>query len=89
MLKNFAYIESSTGLKGQLTNIKSTKIITTGQSPRWYLKYFAGNFIKKTFINATLKGIGLKKVKWIHCGDVSRGAQAKREKFLSNLKNEI
>ncbi|WP_434305353.1 NAD(P)H-dependent oxidoreductase [Clostridium botulinum] len=82
MLKNFEYTESSTGLKGKLTHIKSTKMITTGQSPRWYAKCFAGNMIQKTFINATLKGVGIKNAKWFHCGDVSKGAQVKREKFL-------
>lgn len=89
MLKNFAYTESSTGLKGKLTHIKSTKVITTGQSPRWYLKYFAGNLIQKTFINATLKGVGMNHAKWIHCGDVSKGAQAKREKFLQMIADVI
>ncbi len=82
MLKNFEYTESSTGLKGKLTHIKSAKMITRGQPPRWYVKCFAGNMIQKTFINATLKGVGIKNAKWFHCGDVSKGAQVKREKFL-------
>ena len=89
MLKNFSYTESSTGLKGKLTHIKSAKVITTGQSPRWYVKYFAGNMIQKTFINATLKGVGIKNAKWLHCGDVSKGAQVKREKFLQKLTNSV
>ncbi|EXG83713.1 putative NADPH-quinone reductase (modulator of drug activity B) [Clostridium sp. ASBs410] len=87
MLKNFSYTETSTGLKGKLTHIKSAKVITTGQSPRWYIKFFAGNMIQKTFINATLKGIGIKNAKWLHCGDVSKGARVKREKFLLKLTN--
>ena len=85
MLKNFSYTETSTGLKGKLTHIKSTKVITTGQSPRWYIKYVAGNAIQKTFINATLKGVGIKHAKWIHCGDVSKGERKKRERFLKRL----
>ncbi|EXG83697.1 putative NADPH-quinone reductase (modulator of drug activity B) [Clostridium sp. ASBs410] len=89
MLKNFSYTETSTGLKGKLTHIKSAKVITTGQSPRWYIKLFAGNMIQKTFINATLKGIGIKNAKWLHCGDVSKGAQVKREKFLLKLTNSL
>ncbi|MBE6832471.1 NAD(P)H-dependent oxidoreductase [Faecalispora sporosphaeroides] len=89
MLKNFAYIETSTGLKGQLTNIKSAKVITTGQSPRWYLKLIAGNLIQKTFINTTLKSIGITNAKWLYCGDVSKGAQEKREKFLQKLANSV
>ncbi len=89
MLKNFSYTESSTGLKGKLTHIRSAKVITTGQAQRWYVKYFAGNMIQKTFINATLKGVGIKNAKWIHCGDVSKGAEMKRKKFLQKLEISI
>ena len=89
MLKNFSYEESKFGLKGKLTHIKKTKVITTGQSPRWYIQYFRGNAIKKTFMDATLKDLGIKNATWLHCGDVSKGAQQKREQFLLKLRNEV
>lgn len=59
MLKNYAYIDGKSGLKGLLTNIKNTTVITTSQAPNWYLKYLVGNPIKKSFINGTLKQVGL------------------------------
>jgi len=89
MLKDFAWTESGTGLKGKLTHIQSAMVITTAQSPKWYIKYFAGNTIQSTFIRATLKGIGIKNVKWLHCSDISHGASEKRKAFLKKIVSEI
>lgn len=86
MLKKFAYVESSTGLEGQLTNIKKATVITTSNSPKWYIRYVAGNPIKGVLINTTLKGIGIKNAKWLHCGDTKKEKLEKRTKFLENLK---
>lgn len=89
MLKGFAYTEGSFGLKGELTHIRSAKVITTAQSPRWYLKMFAGNPIQGTFINASLKGVGIKNVKWYHCSHITKGDNKKREAFLTKLQGTI
>lgn len=86
MLKDFAYIETSTGLKGLLTNIKKTTIITTSNSPKWYIQYFAGNPIKGLLINTNLKGMGIKNAHWFHCGDIKKESLEKRTKFLNKLK---
>lgn len=66
MLKNFSYKATNTGLKGLLTHIEKTYVISTSDSPSWYLKLLAGNPIKRIFINNTLKGNGLKHIKWIN-----------------------
>lgn len=92
MLKGFSYTESSLGLTGKLTHIKRAKVITTSQAPRWYLQLFAGDAIKKTFINATLKSVGIKNVTWLHCGEVTKGSKkdkTKREKFLLTVARAI
>lgn len=86
MLKNFSYIETKTGLKGQLTHIKKTTVITTSEYPTWYLKLLAGNLIQRIFINKTLKGIGLKNTQWINNGYTSSGKKERREKFLQKVK---
>lgn len=86
MLKNFAYVETSRGLKGLLTNIKKTTIITTSNSPKWYIKYVAGNPIKGLLINTNLKGMGIKNAHWLHCGDTKKELIDKRVKFLEKLK---
>ena len=85
MLKNFAYTETKTGLKGLLTNIKKTTVITTSNSPKWYIKYFAGNSVQKLLINTNLKGMGIKNVTWLHCGDTKKEALEKRKKFLETI----
>jgi len=88
MLKGFAYTATKSGLKGNLTHIKSAKVIVTGQVPKWYLKFVRGNPIQKTFIGVTLKNIGIKNAKWIYCSDIY-GALEKREQFLNKIKLEI
>lgn len=85
MLKNFAYTEGSTGLKGLLTHIKKTTVISTSEFPTWYLVLINGNPIGRTFIRSTLAGIGLKKVKWLNSGMTSTGKDATRKKFLKRV----
>ncbi|WP_028973845.1 NAD(P)H-dependent oxidoreductase [Spirochaeta cellobiosiphila] len=89
MLKDYAYIETSVGLKGLLTNIRKTTVITTSEFPTWYLKLLAGNAIQKTFIGSTLKSLGLKKVKWLNNPMTSSGSKASREKFLQRVSKHL
>ena len=88
MLKNFAYTATSMGLKGNLTHIRSAKVIVTGQAPKWHIKYMRGNPIQKTFIGTTLKNIGIKNAKWLYCSNSSNPSQEaseKRKRFLSKI----
>ena len=87
MLKNFSYIQTNTGLKGLLTHIEKTYVISTSDSPNWYLKLFAGNPIKRIFIKNTLKGNGLKNIKWINSDQTTSGTNKKRENFLRRIEN--
>nr|WP_092069301.1 NAD(P)H-dependent oxidoreductase [Dendrosporobacter quercicolus]NSL47425.1 NAD(P)H-dependent oxidoreductase [Dendrosporobacter quercicolus DSM 1736]SDL88879.1 Putative NADPH-quinone reductase (modulator of drug activity B) [Dendrosporobacter quercicolus] len=89
MLKDFAYIETRTGLKGLLGDIKRTTVITTSNSPKWYIEFFAGNPIKGVLIKSNLKGMGLRNVKWLHCGDLKKEAVEKRLKFLNEIKKHV
>lgn len=89
MLKNFAYVEESTGLKGLLTHIKKTTVITTSEVPTWYLRFLAGNPIKGTLIRGTFKGIGLKNVKWVNSSFTSSGKDRRRKKFLDKVAKSI
>ena len=90
LLKNFAYTENSKGIMtGLLTHIKSVKVITTAQSPKWYINYFKGDGIRKTFISATLKSVGMKHVKWIHEGYVVTSKKEKKTAFLEKLESKF
>ncbi|WP_432400400.1 NAD(P)H-dependent oxidoreductase [Wukongibacter sp. M2B1] len=85
MLKNFAYKEEKYRLKGLLTNVKRTTVVTTSQAPTWYLKYVAGNPIKRSFIQGTLKQIGFKNIKWINSDYTTSGTDKKRKSFLNKI----
>lgn len=87
LLKNFSYVETKYGLKGLLTHIHRTIVITTSEHPTWYLKFLSGNPIKGIFINKTLKGVGLKNTKWLNSEYTSSGKNGKRIKFLRKVES--
>ncbi len=89
MLKNFAYTESATGLVGKLGYINNTSVITTSESPTWYLKLFAHNPIENNFIKNTLKAIGLKNVKWFNSSETKSGSDRQRKRFLKNIERHL
>ncbi|EIR7350421.1 TPA: NAD(P)H-dependent oxidoreductase [Listeria innocua] len=88
MLKGFAYTEEKGRLIGELTNIKETLIITTSEAPKWYIKYFAGNPMR-VLSKRVFKDIGLKKVRWIHQGNITKTTQDKRIKFLDYVETKL
>lgn len=87
MLKNFSYVETKYGLKGMLTHINKTTVITTSEYPTWYLKFLSGNPIKGIFINKTLKGVGLKNIKWLNSEYTTSGKIERRKKFLQKVES--
>ncbi len=90
MLKQFAYTSSSAGmLKGLLTHIKKSTVITTSGGPTWYIRFFGGNAVKKTFIKSTLKTVGLKHATWINCSKTGPKDQEPREKFLQKIEKNF
>ena len=89
MLKGFSYKEGTTGLKGLLTPINKATVITTATSPKWYLKFFGGNYIKKVLMGRILKDAGIKKTKWHHIGNVKGISKEKRTDFLVKLNTDV
>jgi len=81
LLKQFAYVESKTGLKG-LLDIDEVLVVSTSTAPTFYLKYFCGNTVGKAMLGHTFKGVGAKRCKWVNCGRVNLAAQEKRQAFL-------
>lgn len=86
MKLQFAYKNTKMGVTGLLTNIKKAYVITTSNSPTWYIKLVAGNAIKGS-LKATLKQIGVKKVIWKNLGNIKSVNEIKRKKFLDKLGN--
>ena len=89
MLKNFSFVETKYGLKGLLTHIKKTTVITTSEYPTWYLKYLSNNPIKGIFIKKTLKGVGIKNVNWLNSDYTTSGKKEKRINFLRKVKAKL
>ncbi|MDF7673000.1 NAD(P)H-dependent oxidoreductase [Lactobacillus sp. ESL0701] len=76
---------SKTGIHGELTNIKHTYVLTTSTSPKFYLRLFCGNAIKKIFINQTLRQLGMQDRHWLHFGGITNSSLARRQKYLSKI----
>ena len=89
MLKNFSYKATSTGLKGLLTHIERTYVISTSESPNWYLKLLSGNPVKRTFIRNILRVNGLKKITWINSDHTTSGTNERRKKFLKKIEKQF
>ncbi|WP_407708432.1 NAD(P)H-dependent oxidoreductase [Bacillus altitudinis] len=93
MLSGFAFIEDqNTGtLKGLLTNIKKTTVISTSTTDKEYIESEAGNAIQSVFIDRTLADLGLKNesTKWIHFSRVNLTTDEKRKQFLKEISQII
>lgn len=89
MLSGFAFIEDKkTGdLKGLLTNIRKTTVISTSTTDKEYIESEGGNAIQGVFINRTLADLGLKNddTKWIHFSEVNLTTDEKRKQFLQEI----
>ncbi len=85
MKKKFAYEVGKTGVVGHLTHIEKATILTTSTSPTWYLKLFCGNAIKKVFINATLKQLGINHITWQNMGNIDKSTAQDRQDFLNKI----
>lgn len=89
MKKDFAYNVGSTGVIGNLKNIKKTLILTTSTSPTFYLKMFCGNAIKGVFINSTLKQLNFQKRVWKNFGSIDHSSISRRNKYLEKIANYV
>lgn len=78
---------SKFGIHGELSNLKSSYVLTTSTSPTLYFKLFMGNGIKRIFINKTLKQLGVKKGKWINFGGITGSDNNRRENYISKIRN--
>lgn len=82
-----AYVPTKTGLRGNLTQIRSTLILTSSTSPTPYLRLFCGDSIKRVLIHSTLKQLGIKHVTWRNMGGITTSTLAKRTAFLGQIPN--
>jgi NAD(P)H dehydrogenase (quinone) len=80
------YTVSSKGiLRGELGNICHTYVFTTSTAPTFYLRLFAGDGIKRLFMNNTLKQLGMKGRKWSNFGGITDSSSERRSKYLDKV----
>ncbi|ERL65956.1 hypothetical protein L248_2032 [Schleiferilactobacillus shenzhenensis LY-73] len=79
------HVVTKRGVQGTLTNIKKGYVLTTSTSPTFYLRFFCGNAIKKVFIDATLKQLGIHHVRWSNLGGITSATKEKRQKYLQSV----
>ncbi|MCY7714922.1 NAD(P)H-dependent oxidoreductase [Bacillus altitudinis] len=93
MLRGFAFTEDqhAGALKGLLTNIKKTTVISTSTTDKEYIESEAGNAIQSVFIDRTLADLGMKNesTKWIHFSRVNLTTDEKRKQFLKEISHNI
>ncbi|MFL0507582.1 NAD(P)H-dependent oxidoreductase [Ureibacillus sp. 179-F W5.1 NHS] len=93
MLSGFAFQEDkkTNTLKGLLTNIEKTTVISTSTTDKNYIESEGGNAIWGVFINRTLADLGIKNehTKWIHFSGVNLTTDEKRKQFLKEITLEI
>lgn len=85
--EEMSHTVSKLGIRGELTNIKHTYVLTTATSPKIYLELCSGNAIKKIFMNKTLKQLGMKDRHWLHFGSITFSKLSQRQKYLEFIAN--
>jgi NAD(P)H dehydrogenase (quinone) len=85
----YSYTKSGYGMKTMLTNLKSTTVITTMNTPKLVYKFVYGNTVKKALIKGTFKKTGFKNVKWISFNMVKSSSDKKRKSWLDNIEKKF
>ncbi|WP_172793086.1 hypothetical protein [endosymbiont 'TC1' of Trimyema compressum] len=68
---------------------KNTKYQSIATSPKWYLKYFGGNYIKKMLMGRILKEVGINKARWHHIANIKGISNEQRQAFLRKIRKVI
>ncbi|MGL4662248.1 MAG: NAD(P)H-dependent oxidoreductase [Culicoidibacterales bacterium] len=66
LLEGFAYSRVKYGLEGKLGNIAEVILVTTSNSPKWYIRFLSGNTVKNGVGKLIFKAVGVKKIRWYH-----------------------
>ena len=85
----YEYSKNGIGMNSTLSNLKSTTVITTMNTPKILYKIKFGNAIEKSLIRGTFKKLGFKNVKWINLDMVKFSKPEKRQKWLDNISKKF
>lgn len=88
MLKGAAYNEEGTIMRA-IWDIQKTLVITTSEATTETLINDCGNPIGGTFVNATLKGLGMYNGQWLNLGHIKETTDEERESFMLRVKKAV
>lgn len=81
LLVNFAFKETNDGIKGLLSHIKKTTLITTSGSKT----KFMGDYINDILIKKTFSAIGIKQVTHYNLGDADNLDTKQKQVFIEKI----
>ncbi|WP_125708212.1 NAD(P)H-dependent oxidoreductase [Lacticaseibacillus porcinae] len=81
--ETFDYTKGGTGMTSLLTNLKSTTIMTTMNTPKALYRFVFGDAIQRALIRGTFRKMGLKQVQWFSCNMVKKSSDNKRQQWLA------
>lgn len=83
--EGLSHTVTSTGIHGELGNIRHTYVFTTSTSPTIWLRLVAGNGVKRVFIDSTLKQLGMKGRRWVNFGGITGSTPKRRRRYLDKV----
>ncbi|MBB2954807.1 putative NADPH-quinone reductase [Bifidobacterium commune] len=83
--EGLSHTVTSTGIHGELGNIRHTYVFTTSTSPTIWLRLMAGNGVKRVFIDSTLKQLGMKGRRWVNFGGITGSTPKRRHRYLDKV----
>ena len=86
MKQKWAYLPSSTGVKGKLTHVRSAWAITTSTGPTFYYRVSGKNGVRRVFLGQAVKQLGVRKRRWTHFGRVNLVDDEPRTQFLAKVR---
>ena len=83
LLKDFAFTETPSGIKGMLTHIKKVTVITTSEVSTSQIRFFRGNAIVNFLIKGTLLESGMQNARWLNLGKTTSRTDKARKAFIT------
>jgi len=85
MKQQWAYVPTGRGIRGRLGHVEEALVLTTSTSPTWYLRLARGNAVRRTFVGATLRQLGIRRRRWVNYGRVGSGGPERVRRHLERV----
>lgn len=88
-LPGFGYDQPNHRLLGRLKNVKRTTVISTSESPAYFMWFAYGSPIRNVVTRGTLGSVGLRNVKWLNSNWTTSGAPWRHKRFLNKVEKRF